>query len=411
MSDTNPSWHPDPTGKHDHRYWDGTQWTEHVSDAGIASVDPLEAAAPTATEEPVAEQPVAEEPDASDAALAEPEAPAPVDPTAVEPIAVEPSAVEPSAVDSDATATWPTASGTPAAWPTSPVAPGAPAPPPPYVPGEPVSARSSSKRGLVIGGGILAAVAVTVIAVMALGGGDDNTPSVRTQVVSRAHAAYDLNSSDSECVADLLIDQVGEGALEDATSDAVAQAVDDVGVQTIVDECNIDEAALTGGGGTTDTTDGTTDTTEITGADGTYGSDPALDALYDSCADGDFAACDQLYLDSDAGSEYETFGDTCGNRNEPGGYCVDIYGEDGNGGSATVPGTGIGGADLPANFEETLADTYETMLELDRDRAECLAGKLTDAIESGTLGADQVMSEFMNYLSDCDISLEEIGAN
>jgi hypothetical protein len=39
-----PAWHPDPTGKHDHRWWDGERWTEHVADAGQASIDPLEGA-------------------------------------------------------------------------------------------------------------------------------------------------------------------------------------------------------------------------------------------------------------------------------------------------------------------------------------------------------------------------------
>jgi hypothetical protein len=35
------AWHPDPSGAHDHRYWDGERWTEHVADAGVASIDPL----------------------------------------------------------------------------------------------------------------------------------------------------------------------------------------------------------------------------------------------------------------------------------------------------------------------------------------------------------------------------------
>jgi hypothetical protein len=34
-------WHPDPTGRHDHRWWDGTTWTDQVSDAGTAGTDPL----------------------------------------------------------------------------------------------------------------------------------------------------------------------------------------------------------------------------------------------------------------------------------------------------------------------------------------------------------------------------------
>lgn len=41
---TPPAWHPDPTGRHDHRWWDGERWTEHVADAGQSSVDPLEGA-------------------------------------------------------------------------------------------------------------------------------------------------------------------------------------------------------------------------------------------------------------------------------------------------------------------------------------------------------------------------------
>lgn len=35
-----PAWKSDPTGRHEHRYWDGSQWTEHVSDAGVAGVGP-----------------------------------------------------------------------------------------------------------------------------------------------------------------------------------------------------------------------------------------------------------------------------------------------------------------------------------------------------------------------------------
>jgi hypothetical protein len=38
----NPArWHPDPTGRHQLRYWNGTAWTEHVSDRGVTSRDPL----------------------------------------------------------------------------------------------------------------------------------------------------------------------------------------------------------------------------------------------------------------------------------------------------------------------------------------------------------------------------------
>lgn len=39
-----PAWHPDPTGAHQLRYWDGRVWTEHVSDDGVTGTDPLEPA-------------------------------------------------------------------------------------------------------------------------------------------------------------------------------------------------------------------------------------------------------------------------------------------------------------------------------------------------------------------------------
>jgi uncharacterized protein YxjI len=45
MTDTpTAGWHPDPMGKHELRYWDGTQWTEHVSSNGRQSVDPIQGA-------------------------------------------------------------------------------------------------------------------------------------------------------------------------------------------------------------------------------------------------------------------------------------------------------------------------------------------------------------------------------
>lgn len=54
---TPAGWHPDPTGRHQHRYWDGQEWTEHVADAGVSATDPPtmdSAAAPTAVASPAA---------------------------------------------------------------------------------------------------------------------------------------------------------------------------------------------------------------------------------------------------------------------------------------------------------------------------------------------------------------------
>ena len=42
MTDTGTpaNWHPDPFGRHELRYWDGAQWTEHVSSHARQSIDP-----------------------------------------------------------------------------------------------------------------------------------------------------------------------------------------------------------------------------------------------------------------------------------------------------------------------------------------------------------------------------------
>jgi len=36
-----PSWAPDPTLRHELRYWDGARWTDHVSDSGVQGTDPF----------------------------------------------------------------------------------------------------------------------------------------------------------------------------------------------------------------------------------------------------------------------------------------------------------------------------------------------------------------------------------
>lgn len=98
---TAAAWHPDPTGRHELRYWDGSQWTDHVSDQGVQSTSPVNApadagaamgdssdsgsasseamsesagaSAGSMSAEPVAAEPVAEQPMATQQMAAQPD--------------------------------------------------------------------------------------------------------------------------------------------------------------------------------------------------------------------------------------------------------------------------------------------------------------------------------------------------
>jgi type II secretory pathway pseudopilin PulG len=35
-------WYPDPSGRHELRYWEGRRWSDHVSDQGVTSLDPID---------------------------------------------------------------------------------------------------------------------------------------------------------------------------------------------------------------------------------------------------------------------------------------------------------------------------------------------------------------------------------
>ena len=41
MPNQNSGWFPDPSGEHQHRYYDGDNWTDMVGDNGIRSNSPL----------------------------------------------------------------------------------------------------------------------------------------------------------------------------------------------------------------------------------------------------------------------------------------------------------------------------------------------------------------------------------
>jgi hypothetical protein len=406
MSDNAPGWQPDPTGKHDHRYWDGTQWTEHVSNAGVASTDPYEAA--TAPADAVQEGPetAATEPDGpttpdapaeADAATA-PDAPTEAVPTSGDAAPTDPTVVDAAAVDADTTAAWPTQ-------------PDAPAPPPPYVPvatdGEGGDDGGSKKR-LLIGGGILVAIVIAVIAFMSLSG-DDDSSDVRGQLAAKLQEEEGLSSQQADCVAGLIVDEAGEDAFSDTDFDAddpppeFVAAVLSVGLSTLSEECGLDDDAFTSSSNDT----GTTQSEPGDAEEGSYGSDPELDALYDDCAAGDVEACDDLYFQSPSGSEYEEFGDTCGGRNEPSGTCQSLYPD---GVDASSSGSGSS-SEVSGDVQDMIADVYESTFDLDRDKAECLAEQMGGLVESGEIAQNEALTEVFDYLSDCDISIGEISGN
>lgn len=158
------------------------------------------------------------------------------------------------------------------------------------------------------------------------------------------------------------------------------------------------------GGGDDDDSPTTTEGDDSDGDDeGTYGSDEELDALYDACEDGDFAACDELYFSSGVGTEYEAFGETCGDRTEPSsGSCEATNGEGGGGSDDFLPD------DMDSS--DMLTDVYEDM-GIPRDKAECLADRIQEAMDSGELAEEDAFSDIFGFFEDCDIDPTEIGTN
>jgi hypothetical protein len=134
---TPAGWYPDPTGRHQNRWFDGDDWTDQVADGQAVGVDPVRGGAAPATE-----------------------------------------AATP--VDTGATQAVPAAAGPPPGAPVAPTTatPVTPAPgvggTPPFVDytGPTGSASGGSNKGLLIGGALVI-VAVIVGLILVLGGGDD----------------------------------------------------------------------------------------------------------------------------------------------------------------------------------------------------------------------------------------------
>jgi uncharacterized protein DUF2510 len=130
MSDIPAGWQPDPRGRHEYRYWDGNQWTDHVSDQGQVSSDPVADASPPAAEEGDPKSAIFTPESATESAsepTAESTPPAAAATTEPEPTAVQPT---PAAAESDVPASTPPAGGEEAAAPATPTPAAATATPP-----------------------------------------------------------------------------------------------------------------------------------------------------------------------------------------------------------------------------------------------------------------------------------------
>jgi hypothetical protein len=184
-------WNPDPTGRHEYRYWDGSVWTDDVSDNGVASVDPLDGRGPIsgdATARIDTTQQYAPQPGPQPGYGPQP--------------GPQPGGYGPS---------FPSGSGQ-------------------FPPGQPV--KSGPSTGLLVG---LAALAVALIAGIAFAltsGGDDGDDTAtdetsNTEDTSTDDTATDDTSSDDTSADDLDIDldDIDEDTSDDAIVDLLAAGI------------------------------------------------------------------------------------------------------------------------------------------------------------------------------------------
>ena len=170
------SWQPDPTGRHELRWNDGVSWTDHVADAGATSTDPY--------------------------VNHQTPPPPPPDPKGTAVFAAQPPAPRSSGPTSPTPPT-----------PSAPsVSPGVSAAPS-YLSGQPAGSSatsdssylsgqgsSSNRKGLLIGGAVLASIAIVVVVlvVFVFGGGDGGGVRTTTGEVGRLGDVVTLSVSGDE---------------------------------------------------------------------------------------------------------------------------------------------------------------------------------------------------------------------
>ena len=218
MSTPTPGWNPDPSGRHEYRYWDGSSWTDDVSDNGVTATDPIGSpGAPTGPTAP-----------------ADPDPTAPFEPTQAYGQAPPPGGY-PAGPPSGG---YPAAGGPAGGYPPAggPGGPGGYDPYDPYGTGGYPPETPPSKgvpKGLLIGGAI--AVVALIIGLVALfaGGGDDGDDETTTGDDTATTEADTSDTSDT--------------TVDDTTVTTEAGGSESTDVFALgVGDCVTDETEMTG---------------------------------------------------------------------------------------------------------------------------------------------------------------------
>lgn len=111
--------------------------------------------------------------------------------------------------------------------------------------------------------------------------------------------------------------------------------------------------------------------------------DGDLDELQQQCADGDMWACDELYMESPWGSDYEAFGASCGERRDDrsdGVFCEDVFG---------TPDAEPAG---PLTDEETLIALQISWDQLSNTERRMMCAEVAEG-DSGALAAGRAIAD------------------
>jgi predicted Ser/Thr protein kinase len=180
--------------------------------------------------------------------------------------------------------------------------------------------QRNTKVPLLVGAVVVAIAAVAGVTLLIAGGGPDGQAVTTTTSSTVASELPDPDASpawtgDPELYS--LGQQCFEGDVDACNSLYFAAPID-----------SADETYGATCGGRNEEVNGSCVVRELPGAapPGVLGEDPTLNALAEGCFNGDPESCDSLYSDSAIDSAYETYGSTCGGRNEEvDGSCVERY--------------------------------------------------------------------------------------